>query len=191
MSKLRRMIWIFNISRNSLCWLWNKKNKKIQIGYLALILLTLQHFSLRQWLFSFLPPDFLPHFYFIFVPLFFSLNFISPNHLILAQIHCRNLSPNLSSSSIIPSSTPTSVALRADHSWIFEVSRFSNIALISLLILVFCLLFPCWSPEALPSVQTVVGYLRLVGSLNLALDLLNPIFCLILIRMRRGILVFC
>ena len=35
--------------------------------------------------------------------------------------------------------------------------------------------------------QIIVGYLRLVGSLNLTLDLLNPIFCLILIGMRREI----
>ena len=87
--------------------------------------LFLQHFNPRQWLFSSLPLNFLPRFYFIFVFLSFSFNFISPNHLISTQIHCHNFFPNFSSPSIVPSSTPFGIALRADRSWLFEVSRFS------------------------------------------------------------------
>ena len=137
------------------------------------------------------------------------LHFVSPDYLISTQIDCLNLSLNFNSSFIIPSSIPINIALCADRSWIFEFSRFSNfvlcfisslptiwfqpkyIALISFSISVRRLLFPCQSLLVLPSVPTVIRYLRLVCSLNLTLDLFNPTFCLIIVGMRREILVFC
>ena len=48
-------------------------------------LLSLLHFSHRQWSFSSLSPDFLHHFHLISVPLSFSLAIISPNNLIKAK----------------------------------------------------------------------------------------------------------
>ena len=56
----------------------------------------------------------------------FSLDFVFVDHLISSQIHYPNLFPNFSSSSIVPSSILISVTLYANHSWIFEVSRFSK-----------------------------------------------------------------
>ena len=133
-----------------------------------------------------------------------SLDFVSPDHFISGcrqwcfsslLIHCPCWSPRA-----LPS---------APNSWIVEVNRFCNfvlyfilalqtiwfqpnyIALISLLISVCHLSFPRRSPPMVPSVLTIVGYLRLVGSLNLALDLFNPTFCLIIVGRRRWILVFC
>ena len=59
-----------------------KKNKNIQVGIVALILLSFQHFSPRQLSFSSLTPDFLHRFCLISVPFSFSLDFVSPDHLI-------------------------------------------------------------------------------------------------------------
>ena len=87
---------------------------------------------LAQTLVFFLSLDFLPRFHFIWgpnnaliiMPISFSPYFVSPDHLISTQIHCPNLTLDFSSPSIVPSLIPTGVALRADCSWIFEVSRF-------------------------------------------------------------------
>ena len=77
------------------------------------------HFSPKHWLFSSFPISSFP-------TISFSSDFVFPDYLISAQIHCPNLSPDFSSRSVVSLSIPIGVALRADRCWIFEVSRFSK-----------------------------------------------------------------